>query len=226
MTEASYELYNSIIYTPVDFPNCFAGNLDITTILELNFANIASVANAFARFFIYADIKKLLIVGGPNSHALNFFNDLEHALKDEKELIFSVGNFEIEDLKSVILLRDIDETIDNSLVLNFLDTTVPYEHFSRKDFASFIFCGNTEYGPIKHFTCKRKVICERRLLSRIRPCTICNRPNRKERLKPVNILNVLSEDYIDEGVAVEPLGIPKALFMMNFDLTDSDTDTD
>ncbi|UJZ92527.1 hypothetical protein [Barthadenovirus sternae] len=228
MAENSTTLYNSIINTTVDFPNCFAGNLQITTLLDINFANIAAVANAFGRFFTSDYINSLYIVGGDRSHALYFFNDLQCALESENELGFYTDDMESTDgVKSIFYKQIVPSNVsDNMIVLEFSDTSIPYEHFSRQDFASFVYCGNTEYGPIDKFACKRHAICINRQFSHRRPCIVCNRPNRKERLKPVTILNVWSEDYLDEGVAVEPLGIPKALFLMNFDTTDSDTDSD
>lgn len=224
-------LFRALIFTPVNFPSCFAGTGPVKKNLDRNGLDPNVVANAIARFLILPEIKYLYIAGNSGSHACLFFEDLSEALKNEPEInICSDSDFlDLEkDGKFIIrqfgLSNHLPTSATSHVVLQFRNTNRDfYLNFAREHLAAFVYCGNSEQGPLIAFECRSKsgIICVRRRFTNLRTCGVCFWVQEKSRLGYVT-MEKTAPKFNPEDYLHCPLRVPPYLFTDYF----SDTDTE
>lgn len=221
------ELYISIIMTPVRYPRCFGGNTNVYKIIYRNAMDNNTVANALGQFLAWSKINTLYITGTTESHGEPFFHDLRVALQEEHEIKFFQSIEEAQRstaAKKVVrirsLIRGFPTLTSNHRALEFRNRNYQrYRHFNREDFATYIYCGNSENGPLHQFECRSSdgVLCIRRRYTGVKACKVCFWVGRKMRLNAVTEFDPTELDEIDEGIIAEPLGIPEDIYSRHID---------
>lgn len=228
------DLFLSIIMTPTGYPRCFGGNSNTLHDLAINGMDVGCAANALGRFLNSPEVKFLYIIGIYGSHADLFFANMVSVLQHEPEVDFHwnmFSAFRSPQPKQVVRVSrlgpDLPTPKNRHVGLWFTRTDHnSYRDICRHDFASFIFCGNSENGPLRQWECRSAsgILCVRRRFSGMPSCPVCFWVGYKEKLAAVTELDP-REDLceIDEGCIVEPLGVPGSFFTKYMDDTDVDS---
>lgn len=215
------ELFISLIMTPCNYPDCFAGIGPFSRICFANGININVLSNAFGRFLTRDHIRFMYICG--STHAELFFRDLLLAFSVESEVLdYHPREFSIEGGKKIFLNRDFNyepATLNyNHIVVRLKNSSAAsYRNFSRSDLAAFVYCGNTEDGPIDFYRCVTNDICVGGPTSIV--CDVCELVSHSGRLSNYPRFHILDFDQDDEGCVVEPLGVPANIFKSHFEST-------
>lgn len=206
--------------TPCPYPQCFAGTGPFFNICLSNGFNINVMSNALGRFMCYDYMKYLYICGG--GQARLFFEDLKLALSTNDEIdSYTRTSFSFSGYTKTVI-HDYNSnfepisSINEHIILRFHQPSeFSYRHFNRQDLAAFIFCGNSEDGPLREYQCATNDICVK-YPSYVR-CETCETVAFRGRLsyRPRYYLQQIDED---EGCIVEPLGIPHKIFEDSFDM--------
>lgn len=220
------DLYLSIIMTHVNYPDCFGGNTAILRNIKRNHMDPAVVAHALAEFMCNPLKRYLYVTGSADSHAELFYNDLKNILQREYEVGFCEHLPLIFNMLTHKVIVRIHSTIrgfptfpQEHVALEFNNYNIDtYEHFDREDFAAFVYCGNSDNGPISEFRCLRGdgLICNRH--ASFYSCGVCF-VKTNHRLAPVNEFYFEDLESVDDGIVCEPLGIPHGVFDAEFDDT-------
>lgn len=228
------DLFLSVIMTPTGYPRCFGGNSSTLHNLAVNGLDVCCAANAIGRFLNCEEVQFLYIIGHYGSHAHLFFQDLVSILEEEPEIDFHYNA--LSALRSPLPKHIVFVSSNCGGLLTpkyrhvglWLPRTdhASYRPITRSDFAAFVFCGNSENGPLRQWECKNPngVLCVRRRFSGRASCRVCFWVGYKEKLAAVTELyphEDLSE--IDEGCFTEPLGVPGSFFTKYMDDTDVDS---
>lgn len=224
----TYNLFQSIIYTYVPFPKCFAGNGPLKSIFEINGLDPYVVANGVGRFLHDDSICFLYISGHDESHASLFFENLKTVLQNEP-ISFCSDSEQIHSAASgkiVVRHRSLNRTFKteapNHIVIEFRNTAVSkFLTFTKEDFAAFVYCGNSKEGPLETYKCRDRnnVMCVRRRFTNKKTCGVCFWVPEKNKMKYA-ILD--KKRKLLEKSHSEPLQVPRELFAEYF----SDTDTE
>lgn len=226
------DLFQSIIYTPVEYPECFAGNGPIKRTLEKNGLDPYTTGNAIGRFLCDFSVTHLYVAGYVNTHADLFFRDLKRVLSVEPEITFCENSDYLDETRgSKVIVRHFSlnrnyvTPTNEHVVLEFRKkANSNYYAFNREQFAAFVYCANTEDGPNPVYKCRSDsgVLCVRRRYTGIRTCGVCFWIDEKPKLKTVRSLvfrGVLEED---EGSVCYPLHIHPSVFTEQFGETDTE----
>lgn len=228
------ELYLSVIMTAAGYPKCFGGNSPVYADIYRNGMDNNTVANALGQFLAWNEINTLYICGRRNSHAEPFFVDLRNALDEEPELTFfeSIAESKLTfSPKKIIRVRNLRREFPTlsatHRALEFRnDNLNRYKPFNRVELAAYIYCGNSQDGPLHQFECRSRdgVLCIRRRYTGIRACKVCFWVGTKARLDGVYPVNPAGAEDVDEGVVAEPLAVPDSVFQ-KYILEETDVET-
>lgn len=231
---ATSELYNSVIMRPVPFPLCFAALTNIYHTIEINGLDVNTVSNAIGNFLNSEQVNFLYIAGYRGTHADFFFEDLRNTLEEEPEIGFHTSLIMLATTpfqKNVVRVYDLDPLVpthrDNHKIIEFRRTVPQYEPFNDEEFASFIYCGNTENGPTPRYECHnpRGLLCVRRSLSNRRACGICFWIPMKGKMQEPELLGMISDSDTedqDEAAVSYPLGTHPRVYTNYLTSTDYD----
>lgn len=227
------DAFVDLIMTPLrSAVNCFGHNTTVCRILRENGFDVSAVANALGRWLCCGYVDTLYIQPFNYDVGVAFFNDLKNALRDIPEVTA------LDDLS--LVLRTSGKKLallppyvnpptlpPRHLVLRFMNMTTLPRSFDRESLAGFVYCGNTEDGPLEKYRCQEEEgnLCVRAGISRELPCGKCFSNGIKGRLRTMWFPAATSE-FIDEGVCCEPLGFSKDIYMWEQSSDESDSDTD
>ncbi len=230
------QLYVSVIMTPTLYPDCFCGSGPIQRTLLRHGFDPSSIANGLGRFLAVDEngVDFLYIVGTPQSIAESFYMDLKRCLQQENEITFHTGLNTVATAptwKHVILLLTengsygVPSEAYEHVILEFghnYDAPRFYLPFERGHLAAFVYCGNSNDGPIDKFRCRNPdgVMCVRRRFKGARTCGICFVIGCKHRMRAPWVSGRFDYDTYDEGVVSDALGTPNAVFTDMFSDTD------
>lgn len=229
MDEQLSELYISIISTPVEFPDCFAGNGIIKKTLERNGLDPYTTGNAIGRFLAFHSVKYLYVSGNVGTQADSFFSCLKRILSTESEVVFCDDSDYVDEVrgeKIVVRHKSLDRNFEtqNHVVIEFRKRGM--FNFNREMFAAFVYCANGDDGPNRVYECRSldKVQCIRRRYTGKRTCGVCFWIDEKAKLKTFRRLRV-SFDYddVDEGCVCNSLNVNPELYFEQFGETDTET---
>ncbi|AIZ35789.1 hypothetical protein PAV19gp28 [Psittacine adenovirus 3] len=229
------ELYHSLIMSPVEPSECFAGLGPLAYVLELNGLDLGAVGAALWDFMCLDSVTRFYVVGCSRTHAPLFFRDLRAALVDEREIGFSVGQPGSCRRKTVVYLGRrgrkmvFDCAAARAIVFPSLSAE-RYSRYTRGDLCAFLFCANGEDGPQEGSRCcnPRGRLCVKSFMSRV-SCGVCfHRPGSPKMAPPSlgRLLDALDLVDVDEGVVAEPLGIPKEVYLLALEESDFELDID
>lgn len=229
---AADALYHSLIMRPVDPAEAFAGIGPLAYDAELSGLDAGCLGAALWDFLCLRAVSRLYIVGCGRTHAPLFFRDLRAALLDESEVAFSVGPGGSMGRKTVVYLSRggrrmvFDRSCERAVVFPPVCRR-RYRYFNRDALCAFLFCANGEYGPEEGSRCCNPLgrLCVKSFLSR-ELCGVCfHRPASRNMAEPQlgRLIDALELVDVDEGVVVEPLGVPKEVYGLALD-DDSDLD--
>ncbi|WPS63605.1 ORF52 [Aviadenovirus phalacrocoracidae] len=225
------DLFQAVIMTAVEYPRCFGSLSGVFKTIEANDMDVATAANAIARFLNDDGVHDLYICGCAASHAERFYEDLKASLDDEPEVAFvRERHAHWDTLREKRIIRSAEPPRRNPgrmrgyVSLLFTNTDpARYHTFDRKDLAAYVYCGNSSDGPCKRFECRSLsgTVCVLNVSKRL--CRVCFRKGIKGKLDAIEDNHYEPEDValVDEGVVAEPLGMPKEMFEYHFSDTDS-----
>lgn len=233
------DIFISLIMTPCQYHKSFGGQGPFMHICYQNGLNITCMSNVFGRFLCDPDIKKLYICGpyAPGAHCHLFFYDLyaAFAIQDEAENYRPGESFSLKGTNKTILLKHPADfrprNYGNCLILRFLcGPHISYREFDREDLAAFVYCGNTEDGPIDSYQCEYRDLCVNpvcdsddedycdipdQILARSL-CYPCSVMENEGRLATLTAPPRNEDEVMDEGCFATPLGIPTTDFNSHF----------
>lgn len=228
------ELFLSVIMRPVRYPVCFAALTNIYTTVEINGLDVNAVANAIGTFLNDPEVNYLYICGRRHSHADGFFEDLRNALDEEPEIQFIPRVTDIErggPPKKIVRVTRANAVVPTRphqhRILEFGNSVDPYDNFGSDELCSFVYCGNSEDGPVEKFACKNEdgKLCVDRRISGREPCGSCFWVPLKGKLEEPTLMDFLggeTDHETDDGIVAHPLGIPPKVYRDILSTTDSD----
>ncbi|AXB73057.1 putative psittacine PAV19 [Psittacine adenovirus 1] len=226
------ELYLSLIMHPVQFPIICGAYTNTMYNIIANGMDENTAANALGEFFCSPLVNTLYIYGSTESHAEDFFTNLRNILSSEPELTFVESCDQLGPhlpQKRIVRVRHRMDSwptpYSTHKILSFPIINHVYRPFCRDDFCCYLYCGNSEDGPLDIFRCRNPIgqLCIRKRFSGRRSCGICFWVPMKKRLKePQPLLTAEDDRFIDEGCVAEPLGVGGQFYRSRFSDVESD----
>lgn len=229
---ATTDAYVDLIMTPVQRPWCYGHISTVCRILRENGFDVSAAANALARWLCAGPVDVLYVQPYNWEVGNAFFEDLAAALTGFVEVNVTRNVSEVLRLsgKKLVLLppfRNPPTIYPRHVIFRFMNTLAPVRRFTRQCLASFVYCGNTEDGPLNKYECMEDsgLLCIRASISLEHPCGNCFSNGIKGRLRNM-LVPATIEDNQDEGVVCTPLGVHEEIYVWEPPSEDSDSDTE